>query len=244
MDDAWWGPAIDLGDSALFLLIERALPGAIIVNRAGNRYFNEAAPYVNFVHAMYEGDAGEPFVPSFIVFDQAFRNHYPFSTTPPRRPLPEAWRSSGAVQTAPTLDELAARMGIDADGLKKTVLRHNEFARTGRDLDFGKGDSAYDRFYSDDSVKPNPNLAPIGRPPFYSFRMLPGDLGTKGGLKCDEFSRVLRPDGTVIDGLYATGNCSASVMGHEYAGPGATLGPAMTFAFVAGRHAVNRRRDD
>jgi 3-oxosteroid 1-dehydrogenase len=242
MDDAWWGPAIDLGDSALFLLIERALPGAIIVNQAGERYFNEASPYVNFVHAMYEGKGGDPFVPSFLIFDQAYRNHYPFSTIPPRRPLPAAWVSAGVVKTAPSLRVLARDIGVDPDGLEATVARHNEFARSGRDLDFGKGDSAYDRFYSDDSVKPNPNLAPIERGPFYAFRILPGDLGTKGGLVCDTKSRVLREDGTVIDGLYATGNCSASVMGNEYAGPGATLGPAMTFGYVAARDVVTRPR--
>jgi 3-oxosteroid 1-dehydrogenase len=239
MDDAWWGPAIDLGESALFLLIERAMPGAIIVNAAGQRYFNEASPYVNFVHRMYEGD-GDPFIPSYLIFDQAYRNHYPFSVTPPRRPLPEDWVKSGVVKTAPTLAELARTIGVDPDGLATTVQRHNQFAQTGKDLDFGKGDSAYDRFYSDYSIKPNPNLAPIGKAPFYAFRILPGDLGTKGGLVCDYRSRVLRPDGSVIEGLYATGNSSAAVMGNEYAGPGATLGPAMTFGYVAARDAVGR----
>jgi 3-oxosteroid 1-dehydrogenase len=243
MDDAWWGPAIDLGESALFLLIERAMPGAIIVNAAGERYFNEASPYVNFVHRMYEGD-GTPFIPSYLIIDQAYRNHYPFSTTPPRRPLPEDWLKSGVVTTASTLDALARAIGVNPDGLATTVKRHNMFAESGKDLDFGKGDSAYDRFYSDYSIKPNPNLAPIQKPPFYAFRILPGDLGTKGGLVCDDKSRVLRPDASVIEGLYATGNCSAAVMGNEYAGPGATLGPAMTFGYIAARDAVTRNRDE
>lgn len=243
MDDAWWGPAIDLGESALFLLIERAMPGAIIVNAAGERYFNEASPYVNFVHRMYQGDGDNPFIPSYLIIDQAYRNHYPFSVTPPRRPLPEDWLKSGMVKTAPNLAELARAIGVDPDGLATTISRHNQFAQTGKDLDFGKGDSAYDRFYSDYSIKPNPNLAPIGKPPFYAFRILPGDLGTKGGLVCDDRSRVLRPDASVIEGLYATGNCSASVMGNEYAGPGATLGPAMTFGYIAARDAVARSRD-
>ena len=147
------------------------------------------------------------------------------------------------MKTASTLDALARAIGVDPDGLATTVKRHNMFAESGKDLDFGKGDSAYDRFYSDYSIKPNPNLAPIQKPPFYAFRILPGDLGTKGGLVCDDKSRVLRPGASVIEGLYATGNCSAAVMGNEYAGPGATLGPAMTFGFIAARDAVTRSRD-
>ena len=113
------------------------------------------------------------------------------------------------------------------------MTRFNEFAEAGRDEDFGRGDSAYDRYYSDPRCRPNPCLAPLARPPFYAIKIVPGDLGTKGGLRTDERARVLRPDGTAIGGLYAAGNTSAAVMGRSYAGAGATIGPAMTFGYLA-----------
>jgi 3-oxosteroid 1-dehydrogenase len=122
---------------------------------------------------------------------------------------------------------------VAAGGLVKTVTRFNEFAAAGRDEEFGRGDSAYDRYYGDPRCKPNPNLAPLTRPPFYAVKIVPGDLGTKGGLRTDSRARVLRADGTPIPGLYAAGNASASVMGHSYAGAGATIGPAMTFGYLA-----------
>jgi 3-oxosteroid 1-dehydrogenase len=113
------------------------------------------------------------------------------------------------------------------------VTRFGEFAASGRDEDFHRGDSAYDRYYGDPRVRPNPNLAPLRKPPFYAVKMVPGDLGTKGGLVTDARARVLRGDGSVIAGLYAAGNTSAAVMGHSYAGAGATIGPAMTFGYIA-----------
>jgi 3-oxosteroid 1-dehydrogenase len=122
---------------------------------------------------------------------------------------------------------------VSADGLAKTVEKFNEFARTGKDTDFGRGDSAYDHYYGDPNCKPNPNLAPLAQPPFYAIKIVPGDLGTKGGLRTDDRARVLRANGSVIEGLYAAGNTSALVMGHSYAGPGATIGPAMTFGYLA-----------
>ena len=124
-------------------------------------------------------------------------------------------------------------IGVDPDGLAQTVARFNEFARTGRDEEFRRGDSAYDRYYGDPRVRPNPNLAPLASAPFYAAKIVPGDLGTKGGLRTDDRARVLRADGTPIPGLYAAGNASAAVMGHSYAGAGATIGPAMTFGYIA-----------
>jgi FAD binding domain len=117
--------------------------------------------------------------------------------------------------------------------LARTVVRFNEFAQAGRDEDFHRGDSAHDRYYSDPRRRPNPCLAPLATPPFYAIKIVPGDLGTKGGLRTDERARVLRGDGTPIAGLYAAGNTSAAVMGHSYAGAGATIGPAMTFGYLA-----------
>jgi 3-oxosteroid 1-dehydrogenase len=234
MDDAWWGPSIPLSGGPYFCLAERSLPGCILVNGAGRRFVNESAPYVDAVHAMYDGHGAQnPHIPAYLVFDQRYRNNYVFAGMPPRKPLPRRWYRAGAVFRAATLAELAAQIGVDAGGLAKTVARFNEFAQAGRDEEFGRGASAYDRYYSDPRCRPNPNLAPLDRPPFYAATIVPGDLGTKGGLRTDERARVLRPDGTVIPGLYAAGNASASVMGHSYAGAGATIGPAMTFGYLA-----------
>jgi 3-oxosteroid 1-dehydrogenase len=236
MDDAWWGPSIPLPGGPYFCLAERSLPGCILVNGAGQRFVNEAAPYVDAVHAMYEAHTAQvPHIPAWLIFDQRYRDRYVFAGLPPRRPLPRRWYAGGAVFRAPSLGELAAAIGVDAAGLAKTVTRFNEFAATGRDEDFRRGDSAYDRYYGDPRRRPNPNLAPLVKAPFYAAKIVPGDLGTKGGLVTDERARVLRPDGSAIPGLYAAGNVSASVMGHSYAGAGATIGPAMTFGYIAAR---------
>jgi 3-oxosteroid 1-dehydrogenase len=234
MDDAWWGPSIPLTGGPYFCLAERSLPGCILVNGAGQRFVNESAPYVDAVHAMYDGHGtGTPHIPSWLIFDQRYRNSYVFAGLPPRRSLPRRWYAAGAVFQAPALGGLAELIGLEPGPLVKTVARFNEFAETGQDGDFGRGDSAYDRYYGDPRRRPNPNLGPLAQPPFYAVKIVPGDLGTKGGLRTDERARVLRADGTVIPGLYAAGNASASVMGHSYAGAGATIGPAMTFGYIA-----------
>jgi len=233
MDDAWWGPSIPLPGGPYFCLAERSLPGCLLVNGAGQRFVNESAPYVDAVHAMYDGNTPEnPHIPAWLVFDQQYRDRYVFIGLPPRRPLPRRWYAAGAVVRADDLPGLARAAGVEADGLVKTVARFNEFAAAGRDEDFGRGDSAYDRYYGDPRLA-NPNLAPLARPPFYAVKIVPGDLGTKGGLRTDSRARVLREDGTPIEGLYAAGNASAAVMGHSYAGAGATIGPAMTFGYIA-----------
>jgi 3-oxosteroid 1-dehydrogenase len=235
LDDAWWGPSIPLSGGPYFCLAERSLPGCILVNGAGQRFVNESAPYVDAVHAMYDGNTPvNPHIPAWLVFDQGYRDRYVFAGLPPGKPLPRRWYAAGAVVRADDLAGLAAAAGVDAGGLAKTVTRFNEFAAAGRDGDFGRGDSAYDRYYGDPRLA-NPNLAPLARPPFYAVKIVPGDLGTKGGLRTDARARVLREDGTVIEGLYAAGNASASVMGHSYAGAGATIGPAMTFGYIAAR---------
>jgi 3-oxosteroid 1-dehydrogenase len=234
MDDAWWGPSIPLSGGPYFCLAERSLPGCILVNGGGQRFVNESAPYVDAVHAMYDGHSdGTPHIPSWLVFDQRYRNTYVFAGMPPRKPLPRRWYAAGAVHRAATIAELAEQAGIDPAALAKTVVRFNEFAQTGTDEEFHRGDSAYDRYYGDPRRRPNPNLAPLETPPFYAVKIVPGDLGTKGGLRTDERARVLRGDGTPIPGLYAAGNTSAAVMGHSYAGAGATIGPAMTFGYLA-----------
>jgi 3-oxosteroid 1-dehydrogenase len=241
MDDAWWGPSIPLANGPIFCLAERSLPGSLFVNSAGERFVNEAAPYVDAVHAMYDRHTEDnPHIPCWMITDQRYRNRYVFTGMPPRKQLPRRWYKSGAVFKADSLAELSSQIGVSADGLAKTVEKFNEFARTGKDTDFGRGDSAYDHYYGDPNCRPNPNLAPLAQPPFYAIKIVPGDLGTKGGLRTDDRARVLRSDGSVIEGLYAAGNTSAMVMGRSYAGPGATIGPAMTFGYLAALDVAKR----
>jgi 3-oxosteroid 1-dehydrogenase len=234
MEDAWWGPAIPLPDGPYFCLAERTLPGGIIVNSAGKRFVDEGAPYSDVVHVMYDRNTPtNPHIPAWLITDQQYRNRYLFRDVAPLLPYPQAWYDSGALSSAPTLDKLAGRIGVPPRALRDTVLRFNGFAWTGRDLDFKRGDSVYDRYYADPTNWPNPALGSVDIPPFYAFKIVPGDLGTKGGIVTDARARALRPDGSVIAGLYAAGNSSAAVMGHSYTGAGATIGPAMTFGYVA-----------
>ncbi|MFF0081207.1 3-oxosteroid 1-dehydrogenase [Streptomyces canus] len=235
MDDAWWGPAIPLPGDPYFCLAERTLPGGLIVNAAGRRFVNEAAPYSDVVHTMYDRNPTDPDIPAWLVVDQNYRNRYLFRDIAPTFVLPDDWYGSGAARKAWTVDALAASIGVPAAALRATVDRFNSLALKGDDPDFGRGDSAYDHYYTDPSVLPNSCLAPLWLPPYYAFRLVPGDLGTKGGLVTDARARVLRPDGSVVPGLYAAGNASAAVMGHSYAGAGSTIGPAMTFGYIAAR---------
>jgi 3-oxosteroid 1-dehydrogenase len=239
MEEAWWGPSsVPPGGPPHFHLIERSCPGSILVDSAGKRFTNEAASYIDVVHAMYERNRPDAVsIPAYFIMDQRFRGRYPFGVTMPGMKFPEEYMKSGYVKTADTLEELAGKIGVDCQGLLETVARFNEFARTGKDLDFHRGESVYDRYYGDATVNPNPCLGVIDKPPFYAVAMIPGDLGTKGGLVTDEHARVLREDGSPIEGVYAIGNTSASVMGDTYPGPGSTLGPAMTFGYVAAMHA-------
>ena len=234
MDDAWWGPTIPLTGGPYFCLAERNLPGSIIVNAEARRYANEASPYVDAVHAMYDGEAtGVAHVPSWMILDQRYRNRYLFAGLGPRQPFPGRWYKHGTLFKADTIEELAAQIDVPAEGLRETVSHFNDMARAGVDTDFHRGESAYDRYYGDPTVKPNPTLGVLDSPPFYAVKIVPGDLGTKGGIVTDERGRALRPDGSVIDGLYAAGNASAAVMGRTYAGAGATIGPAMVFGYLA-----------
>ncbi|AXB43850.1 3-oxosteroid 1-dehydrogenase [Amycolatopsis albispora] len=247
MDDAWWGPSIPLTGGPWFALAERSRPGCLLVNERGERFVNESAPYVEAVHAMYGGKYGQgegpgENVPAWLIFDQRNRNRYMFTGLGPRQPLPGRWYKAGIAAKAGTLRELAESTGLPADRLEATVARFNGFARDGVDQDFGRGKSAYDHYYGDPRNKPNPSLGPVDQAPFYAVRVVPGDLGTKGGLLTDTRARVLRADGSVIDGLYAAGNTSAAVMGHTYAGPGATIGPAMVFGYLAAEDLAAKNR--
>lgn len=233
MDDAWWGPTIPVPGRPYFCLAERTLPGGLLVDRSGARFVNEAAPYSDVVHTMYDRHPTDPAIPAWLIVDQNYRNRYLFKDVAPALPLPDDWYSSGAAYKSWTWDGLATAVGVPPAALRATVDRFNSLAVRGQDTDFGRGDSVYDHYYTDPAVLPNSCLAPLWLPPFHAFRIVPGDLGTKGGLRTDARARVLRPDGTPVPGLYAAGNASAAVMGHSYAGAGSTIGPAMTFGYLA-----------
>ncbi len=240
MDDAWWGPSLPLTGGPWFALAERSRPRCIMVDARGQRFVNESAPYVEAVHAMYgSGDGPGEHIPTWLVFDQRYKDRYMFTGVGPRQPLPGRWFKAGIAVKSSTLAGLAAKMDVPADGLEATVTRFNGFARNGVDEDFQRGVSKYDHYYGDPRNKPNPSLGPLDKAPYYAVKIVPGDLGTKGGLRTDEQARVLREDGSVVPGLYAAGNVSAAVMGRTYAGPGATIGPAMVFGYLAATRLAN-----
>ncbi|MFF3959289.1 FAD-dependent oxidoreductase [Streptomyces sp. NPDC001890] len=242
MDRVWGAPSVVPPDGKPFFLVaDRGIPGMVIVNAVGERYANEAAPYHEFVDAMYANDRpGATTVPSWLLLDATSKARYIFVGLFPGQAFPKPWLESGFVKKAATVEELAARIGVAPERLRATVDRFNGFARAGRDEDFHRGDSVYDRYYGDPTL-PNPSLAPLEKGPYYAIPVHPGDIGTKGGLVTDPTARVLREDGTAIDGLYASGNVSAAVMGETYPGPGATIGPAMTFSWLAVDHIARTR---
>ncbi|HBO3620493.1 FAD-dependent oxidoreductase [Pseudomonas aeruginosa] len=242
MEHSWWAPTtrVEGEEKQRALFVERTLPGCVLVDSAGQRFVNEAAPYSDIVYAMYAHDSAEArSVPCWLVFDAEFRRKYPCGALLPGYVQPDARLPAhlhGYFQKASSVAELAARTGIDAAGLERTLERFNRYAVSGQDPDFHKGESLFDRYYGDPHVFPNPCLAPLLKAPFYAVRVDAGDIGTKGGLLTDIHARVLHEDGGVIDGLYAIGNSSASMMGSAYPGAGSTIGPAMTFAFLAAEH--------
>jgi len=255
LDEAWWFPAIQWPDGRMqFMLNERMMPAQFVVNGEGRRFINEAAPYMDFGHAMIDGQkSGVTHIPCWLITDHRSWNRYvvaghlpipkvPWAPVPTGRKVPRAWLESGVVKAATTWDEMAGKIGVPAGQLSETARRFNELARQGHDDDFDRGDSVYDNYYGDPTL-PNPNLYPLGDPPYYAFRIVLGDLGTSGGLRTDEYARVLRPDDTVVRGLYAVGNTAAPVMGRSYAGAGATIGPAMTFGFVAAKHIAAQKAE-
>ena len=237
MEDAWWAPTFMVpGVGPQIVIFERGKPGQIVVDQQGNRFANEAQPYNDFVKAMFDSlVVDEEMTSCFMVFDQNFRDRYPLATMMPGI-TPEKYLKSGFVLRANSIEELAKTIGIEPSNLTSTIERFNAMAVAGKDEDFGRGDFAFDRFSGDEIAKPNSCLAPLDRAPFYAIEMFAGDLGTKGGLLTDKSARVINQGGQPIPGLYAVGNCSASAMGHFYPGAGGTIGPAMTFGYVAGMH--------
>ncbi len=239
MQSAWAAPVFYVPgeDRGRLCTIERALPGCMMVNQKGERYLNEAASY-HIVgqqmarRAAEHGDAN----PSWFVFDHKYRHNYPVG---PLYPLMPDWMQRGEVRgilkKGRTVEELAANMGVPVETLCATIARFNDYAVKGEDPDFHRGEAAYDKMYGDPRVGPNPCLAPIAKGPFYAMPIYPGDIGTNGGLLTDDKARVLDAKGKPITGLYAVGNNAASAMGESYPGAGVTIGPAMTFGYIAAR---------
>jgi len=235
MDDMWWMPSsVEPGAQVPTIhVFERGLPHFLIVNARGQRFANEAKPYNELGREIYENDAP----PAFMLFDHEYRSKYTMGTMLPGM-TPERFIKSGYIKRADTLEDLAAQTGIDPTGLKQTVERFNAMATAGKDEDFHKGDSAFDRYAGDPANKPNPCLGPVAKGPFYAIEVQAGDLGTKGGLLTNERAQVLREDSTVIPGLYAAGNSSACVVGNYYPGAGGTIGAGMTYGYIAARNAA------
>jgi succinate dehydrogenase/fumarate reductase flavoprotein subunit len=219
--------------------IDRAKPGVIAVTRAGNRFTNEGNSYHDFVQAMVAACRGEKEICAYLICDHRTLRKYGLGCVAPS-PLPIGrYIRSGYLLRGRTLTELAQRAGIAAGALESTVASYNQFAREGRDPVFGKGSKAYNRFQGDPLNTPNPCVAPLQDAPYYAIKLVVGDLGTYAGLQTDVHSRVLSKTGQPIPGLYAVGNDICSIMGGNYPGAGITLGPALTFGYVAGCHLAN-----
>lgn len=218
-----------------------AKPHAILVDQEGQRFMNEGGSYMLFCKTMLERERSQGrTIPSWGIFDSQFIDNYMMAGTMPGRKKPQAWFDEGYLRQADTLEELAKLIEVPADKLKATVERFNGFARAGRDEDFHRGERAYDDWLADPFYKgPSKSLGPIEKGPFYALPVVPGDVGTYGGVVTDVHARVLKEDGTPIPGLYATGVSTASVMGRAYPGAGSSVGPSFTWGFVAAKHAAN-----
>jgi 3-oxosteroid 1-dehydrogenase len=245
MDKAWWVTTVKAPNEEFPRLseVEKSLPGNYTVNKSGKRFANESQNYLTFMLEVLDKEKkGESCAPMYMIFDANHRKNYPVGPLMPGKFFPDKlikiihkdWFESDFLTTANTIEELAIQTGIDSEALQSTVKRVNNFSVTGKDLDFQRGDNERDRFSGDPSLL-NPCLGPIDKAPFYAMRIDPGEFATCGGMAINEYGQVLDNDNQAIAGLYATGNCTPALL-TTYPGPGATIGPAMTFGFIAGKH--------
>ena len=245
MDKAWWVTTVKAPNEEFPRLseIEKSLPGNYTVNKSGKRFANESQNYLTFMLEVLEKEKlGESCAPMYMIFDANHRRNYPVGPLMPGKFFPDIlvkivhrdWFGSDFLTSASTIEELAAKTGIDADALQSTIKQVNNFSTTGKDLDFQRGDNERDRFSGDPSLL-NPCLGPVDTAPFYAMRIDPGEFATCGGMTINEHGQVLDNDNQAIAGLYATGNCTPALL-TTYPGPGATIGPAMTFGFIAAKH--------
>ncbi|SPM26985.1 FAD-binding protein [Mycobacterium terramassiliense] len=242
LDEAWWLPSVFIangGAVAASLGSGRQRPGAIYVDSTGRRFCNESNSYVEVGKAMYANKA----VPCWMIFDEGYLHRYVTSSNPLKRNqhLPPELIESGAVKRGDTIAHLAHQIDLPADELARTIQRFNRFAAKGLDPDFGRGQSAYNDCLGDPGYRPNAAVGPLDRAPYYATRVLPADVGTCGGVVTNEHAQVLDEQDLVIEGLYATGNTTATVMGRTYPGAGASIASSMVFGYVAARHAAGRR---
>jgi 3-oxosteroid 1-dehydrogenase len=240
LDEAWWLPSVFIangGPEAASLGSGRQRPGAIFVDGTGRRFCNESNSYVEVGKAMYANKA----VPCWMIFDEGYVSRYVSGANPfKKRRLPEGLIERADVMRGGTVGGLARQIDVPADELGHTVQRFNEFAAQGLDPDFGRGQSAYNDCLGDPGYRPNAAIGPLDRAPFYATRVFPADVGTCGGVITNEYAQVLDDDDRVIDGLYATGNTTATVMGRTYLGAGGSIAYTMVFGYVAARHAAGR----
>jgi len=220
--------------------MDLAKPHAILVDQSGVRYMNEGGSYMAFCQNMLKRNREVPAIPSWWIMDEQYMSAYMFCGTLAGSKKPQEWYDSGFLKRADTLDGLAKACNMDPMRLRATVDKFNASVRAGRDAEFHRGDRAYDNWLGDPFHRPSNTLGTIEKAPFYAAPMVPGDVGTFGGVVTDVHARVLRQDGAPIPGLYATGNSTASVMGRVYPGAGSSIGPSFTWGYVAAKHAASQ----
>lgn len=245
MHEAWWAPSVKTQFGPTVLFSEKSKPGLIIVDKAGKRFMNESITYNSFGECFYNASAnGSDCVPAIMIFDAEYRSKYIFGGMAQSSMSPDFMNKANfgenaMLQKFDSIEAVAGKFGIDQAGLKETITKMGEYAKSGVDADFGRGSDEHDCMYGDQEVQPNPCLGDMANGPYYAAYIYPGDIGTKGGMVINSDAQVMNESGEAIPGLYAAGNCTSSIMGDKYPGAGCTLGPAMTMAYLAANHVMS-----